>query len=116
VLANLLFETSRRDRPVSIEGITRFFLARYGANRSQRTVKRWIENLRSVHQCLIGARREEPAGYFWVLTADDTEEATRPYLQQIKTMWRTARVVLPKHRLLELLGQLAMDTSGGTNG
>ena len=60
----------------------------------------------------IGARREQPSGYFWIVDETDQEEATRAYRAQILAMCRTLRVLDSPRRRTELAGQVELELVG----
>ena len=76
---------------------------------SARGVKGIVEQLRFTHRMPIGANREEPFGYFWIVDAADQLAAVGPYKAQIISMWRTLRALDSKTGLRELLGQLRLE-------
>lgn len=76
---------------------------------SARALKGIVEQLRVAHHMPIGANRDEPAGYFWIVDAADQVAAVGPYKAQIISMWRTLRVLDSKTSLRELLGQLRLE-------
>jgi hypothetical protein len=61
----------------------------------------------------IGARREEPAGYFVIQNNEDLEAAVGPYKSQILAMVRRLRVLEPsQHSRLEFLGKIRLELEG----
>lgn len=93
----------RRECPVSIAGIT----AATGAE--ARAVKEAVENLVACHRCMIGARRGEPAGYFWIVSAEDQVAAVGPYKAQILAMLRRLRVLDSPEDYCAFIGQLPLE-------
>lgn len=102
-VSTLVMFRKGRSNPISIDAISR------ETGLSPRQVKGVIESLRTTHRMPIGASREEPAGYFWIVDAEDQAAAARPYRNQILTMWKTLRVLDSRKRLRELLGQLKLE-------
>jgi hypothetical protein len=80
---------------------------------SPRQVKGIVERLVVDHKMKIGARREEPFGYFTIESAADLEEAAGPYRAQILSMWRRLRVLESRQAMRELHGQLRIDEDNG---
>lgn len=72
----------------------------------QRTIKGTVQQLRVNHHCPIGARREEPAGYFWIVDEADRKAAVGPYRAQLLSMWDTLRVLDSPVANRELLDQM----------
>jgi hypothetical protein len=93
----------RRSNPITIAEICR------GDNRAAREVKAAVESLVTVHRCRIGARRGEPAGYFWIQTAEDQAAAVGPYRAQILAMLRRLRVLDSAEDYRRFVGQLALE-------
>ena len=92
-----------KDRPVSIAQIS----VMTGFN--ERQIKGIVEQLVVTHRIPIGGRREEPAGYFMIETAEDREAAVTPYKRQILAMLRRLKVLESKQALSEFLGQLELE-------
>ena len=57
----------------------------------------------------IGALRDWPGGYFWMVDARDFEVGLQPYRQQVVSGWRLLRALDEPARLRELHGQLRME-------
>lgn len=104
----ILIYPRRRPVPISIAAIVGVIGAEF-TPLTDRKVKEIVEQLRLTHHCPIGASRQEPFGYFWIVTAADRETAVRPYRQQILTMWRTLRALDSPAALRELHGQLRLE-------
>jgi len=68
-----------------------------------------VEQLVVSHWMKIGGRREAPAGYYMIETAEDLATAVGPYRAQIISMWRRLRVLMQPQALRELLGQLKLE-------
>ncbi|MCB1020611.1 MAG: hypothetical protein KDC27_11825 [Acidobacteria bacterium] len=77
-----------------------------------RQVKGVVASLREEFGMPIGSRREQPSGYFWVVTEEDHEAAWGPYRAQMLTMARTLKRCDSPRRLAELAGQLEMELVG----
>ncbi len=103
LVAGLIWEHAGRANPISIAEI------RHRTGLSERKVKDVVEQLRVTHRVPIGARREEPAGYFRIVDAEDREAAVGPYRSQILQMFRVLRVLDEPGRVRELLGQLRLE-------
>ena len=97
VIAALIWRHQGRDNPINIEQIGR------NTDYQPRDVKAIVEGLRREHLMPIGARREEPSGYFWIVDAADREVAAAPYRRQILTMWETLRRMDTPQHLRELM-------------
>lgn len=93
----------RRECPVSIAEITK----ETGAD--ARAVKGAVEKLVAHHRCMIGARRAKPAGYFWIVSAEDQQEAVRPFKAQALKELRRLRVVDSPEDYRAFVGQLALE-------
>lgn len=78
-----------RQRPVRLATILAAMPSSYA---TERTVKATIERLRRQGKA-IGSSRQEPYGYYWVLTEEDAREAARGYLAQIRTSAETLRAM-----------------------
>lgn len=80
---------------------------------TERQIKGVIEQLIVTHRMQIGARREDPAGYFMIQNAEDLDAAVRPYKSQILAMVRRLRVLDPSHHSrLEFMGQIRCELEG----
>ena len=103
IVAEIIWTHQGRKNPVS-----RAMLSK-ATGKTERDIKGVVEQLVVTHRARIGARREEPAGYFVIMDAEDLAAAVAAYRSQIFAMWRRLRVLLSKHELAELYGQLAME-------
>lgn len=103
LVASLIWQRRGRGNPISIARLRQL------TGFSERQIKGIVEQLVVAHRMRIGARREEPAGYFMIETAEDLEAAVKPYRNQILAMWRRLRVLEQPQRLSELLGQLRLE-------
>ena len=102
VVAEIIWSHQGRKNPISIATLCA------SVGKKERDIKGIVEQLVVAHRARIGARREDPAGYFVIDDAEDLAAAVGPYRAQIFAMWRRLRVLLSKHELAELHGQLAM--------
>jgi hypothetical protein len=103
LVASLIWQRRGRGNPISIARLRQL------TGFSERQIKGLVEQLVVAHRMRIGARREDPAGYFMIETAEDLEAAVKPYRNQILAMWRRLRVLEKPQRLRELLGQLRLE-------
>lgn len=103
LVASLIWQRRGRGNPISIARLRQL------TGLSERQIKGIVEQLVVAHGMRIGARREEPAGYFMIETAEDLAAAVKPYRNQILAMWRRLRVLEQPQRLRELLGQLRLE-------
>jgi hypothetical protein len=109
-VAGMIWRHQGRDNPVPIKEIVRVAAISFRLpNLSDRKVKEIVQQLRVVHRCPIGARREEPAGYFWIVDAEDLEAGLGPYRAQVIEGWRVLRAIAPRAWVLQLHGQLTLD-------
>ncbi len=102
LVGGLIWKHTGRRNPISIAEITR------QTGFHARQVKEVVEQLRVTHRAAIGARREEPAGYFRIVDAEDLEETVGPYRSQILRMFQVYRALDEAHRVREFLGQLSL--------
>lgn len=102
VVAGLIACHQGRGDPISIAALTA------ATGWRDREIKGIVEQLVVTHRMRIGGRRGEPVGYFTIVDLEDLEAAVRPYRDQIFAMWRRLRVLMSKHALAEMAGQLAM--------
>jgi len=103
IVANLIWRRQGRDNPISIAVIVE------NTGLSAREVKQIVEDLRSQHRMPIGAKREDPSGYFWIVDASDREVAAAPYRRQILTMWETLRRMDSVEHLRELREKMTVE-------
>lgn len=73
---------------------------------SYRDIKSIVEILRKKHSCQIGARHEDPAGYFWIDNDEDRKAAVGPIRSQVEKMFETLVVLDTLERNRELLDEL----------
>jgi hypothetical protein len=103
LVAALIWQHRGRANPISIARLRQL------TGFSERQIKGLVEQLVVTHKMRIGGRREEPAGYFIIETAEDQAAAVGPYKSQILAMWKRLRVLEQPHALRELLGQLRLE-------
>jgi len=98
-----------RQDPITIAAIIQEARGRVPALNA-RQVKQIVQQLRVTHRCPIGARREKPAGYFWIVDAEDLEAGLGPYRAQVIEGWRVLRAIAPREWVQELHGQLTFES------
>lgn len=76
--------------------------------KSRRDVNDIVAQLVIAHRCRIGAKRDEPAGYFWIVTAEDERVAVAQYKAQLIQEARRLRVLASDAAYQELMGQLRL--------
>jgi hypothetical protein len=103
VIAEMIWAHQGRAHPISIACLAK------STGKSERDVKGVVEQLVVTHRMRIGGRREEPVGYFVIVDAEDLAAAVGAYRKQIFAMWRRLRVLLSRHELAELHGQLVIE-------
>jgi len=103
LVAAVIWRHQGRTKPVTIAEVAEV------VNLDARKVKEIVEVLRVTHRCKIGAKRGDPAGYFWIVDAEDLKAAVEPYRNQILSMWRTLHVLDSRESMRELLGQMRID-------
>jgi hypothetical protein len=103
VVAEMIWPHQGSAHPIALK-----FIAK-AIGKTERAVKGIVEQLVVTHRMRIGARREEPVGYFVVVTAEDLDIACKAYESQIFSMWRRLRVLRQPHHLRDLLGQLRIE-------
>jgi hypothetical protein len=111
-IAEMIWAHQGRANPISIATLAR------ATGWTERDIKGIVEQLVVTHRMKIGGKRGEPVGYFIVVDLEDLEAAVRPYRDQIFAMWRRLRVLMSRHALAEMAGQLAMsaDRAPGESG
>jgi hypothetical protein len=103
VVGGIIWRHKGRADPISIAVLSR------ATGRTEREIKRVVEQLVVSHRMKIGGSRGEVNGYFVVVDAEDLETAVRPYRNQVISMWRRLRVLADVRTLRELLGQLVIE-------
>lgn len=103
IVGSIIWRHAGRANPVSIARIHE--LTGY----SERQIKGIVEQLVVAHRLRIGAKREEPAGYFMIQDGSDQAAAVGPYRSQILSMWKRLRVLESLEGLRELQGQLKLE-------
>lgn len=103
LVAGLIWRRAGRRCPIPIAEIQR------QTGLSERKVKEVVEGLRVTHRAAIGASREEPAGYYRIVDAEDREAAVGPYRSQVARMFRVLRALDDPARVKELLGQMTLE-------
>jgi hypothetical protein len=102
MVAEIVWRHQGRANPISINTLCK------STGYSEREIKGIVEQLVVTHRLRIGGKRGEPVGYFVVVDLEDLEAAVRPYRDQIFAMWRRLAVLMERHALAEMAGQLAM--------
>lgn len=106
LIAALIWPRRGRERPISIAEIIQMAGVE---GLTERTVKGVVEQLVVTHRCRIGARRDAPAGYFWIADAEDQAAAVNPYKAQILSMLRRLRVLDSAEDYRAFVGQLELE-------
>lgn len=106
LIEGLIWQRRGRGNPISIAEIIQVSGVE---GLSDRTVKGVVEQLVVTHRCRIGARRDDPSGYFWVVDAEDQAAAVAPYKAQILSMLRRLRVLDSAEDYRVFLGQMALE-------
>jgi hypothetical protein len=103
LIAALIWKHKGRANPISIARLTET------TKLGDRQIKGIVEELIVTHRLPIGAKREEPYGFFAIVDAADQETAVKPYRNQILSMLRRLRVLEDSGRLREFMGQIRME-------
>ena len=106
LIAALIWFRKGRANPISIAEIIQMAGVE---GLSERTVKAVVAQLIETHRCRIGARRDEPSGYFWIVDADDQDAAVRPLKAQVRAELRRLRVLDSAEDYRHFMGQLALE-------
>jgi len=106
LIAALIWQRRGRMAPISIAEIIRVAGVE---GLTDRTVKAVVAQLIETHRCRIGARRDEPSGYFWIVDADDQDAAVRPLKAQVRAELRRLRVLDSHEDYRAFVGQLALE-------
>jgi hypothetical protein len=106
LIAALIWFRRGRQNPISIAEIIR--LAGVDGL-TDRTVKAVVAQLIDTHRCRIGARRDDPCGYFWILDAEDQAAAVRPLRAEMRALARRLRVLDSYEDYRAFVGQLALE-------
>lgn len=105
LVARLIWKHRGRGNPVSIARL------RENTGYSERHIKGIVEHLVVKYGIRIGARREDPVGYFVIEDAEDLAVAVGPYKAQILSMLRRLRALETAARVQEFLDQLRAEAS-----
>jgi hypothetical protein len=100
LIASLIWKHKGQANPIPIARLRE--LTGY----SERQIKGTVESLIVTHRMKIGARREEPAGYFMIETKEDLAAAVGPYRSQILSMLRRLRVLDTYEACRDFLSQV----------
>lgn len=103
LVAGMIWKHKGRNNPISIARISEL------TKLSDRTIKGVVERLIVTHKIRIGARRDEPAGYFVIEGIEDLDAAVGPYKAQMLSMLHRLRVLAPPEVVREFLGQLKIE-------
>jgi hypothetical protein len=106
VVAGMIWKHQGRNNPISIAALSS------ATGKDARAIKAIVEQLVTTHRARIGGYRGadgDPAGYAVIVDAEDLAAAVGPYRAQIFAMWRRLRVLLSRHELAELHGQLGLE-------
>jgi hypothetical protein len=82
----------------------------------EREIKDAVRSLVIDFDLAIGGRRQEPYGYFLILTAEELEDSLRPLGHEIRALLLRYKKLGNKHRLLQLLGQIKAELENDKNG
>lgn len=95
--------------PVSVQKLADF------VGVSPREVKAIVKDLVENFGIPIGASRGEPHGYYLVMTLEEMRTTVRVYEGEVFSLLRRIRTLNPKHRMVELFGQMKLqeDSGGG---
>jgi hypothetical protein len=106
VVGEMIWRHQGRGNAIALDAIAA------ATGKDARTIKGVVEQLVVSHRARIGGYRGaagESTGYAVIVDAEDLAAAVGPYRSQIFAMWRRLRVLLGKHELAELLGQLRLE-------
>ncbi len=109
LIAGLIWKHQGRENPISIARIREI------SKLDERGIKGVVAELIDGHKMRIGARREEPAGYFIMVDAEDVQAGMGAYRAQFITMARRLRILDPEG-MPELFGQLSLEERIGGQG
>lgn len=90
------------NNPVPLQILMRHF------DTSDRTIKSYIESLRTEWLLPIGSSKFPPSGYYWIYTAEEFKAWLEAYLSQPREEFRTAYRML-RANFPELAGQIKFD-------
>lgn len=102
-VARLIWKHRGRNNPVSIAKL------RENTGYSERQIKDLVAQLVVNHRLKIGARREEPAGYFVIESCEDLAAAVGPYKAQIHAMLRRLRALETPEAVRQFVQKLAVE-------
>lgn len=71
-----------------------------------RAIKAAMKSLVEDFGVPIGASRQEPYGYFLIITPEDLEQALRPLQNEITSLARRVRTLAGAQRVAEIFGQV----------
>lgn len=100
-LARVLVKATAK-YPLGLNALIRHF------SLTDRTVKAYIESLRSEWLLPIGSSKFPPTGYYWIASANEFKGWLEAYLSQPKEEFRTAHRML-RANFPELAGQINFD-------
>jgi hypothetical protein len=106
VVAEIIWRHRGRANAISIAMLTA------ATGKDERAIKGIVEELVTTHRARIGGYRGGEGarvGYAVIVDAEDLAATVGPYRRQILSMWRRLRVLLSKHELAELHGQLRIE-------
>lgn len=106
-VAGLIWRHKGHRNPISIAEISQV------TGLSDRLVKSVVESLVMLHGMKIGARRENPRGYFVIETIEDQEIGVKPYKRQALRMIERVRKLDSPRGIREFLGQLRISEGEG---
>lgn len=106
LIAGLIWLRRGRANPISIAEIIQVSGV---AGLTDRTVKGTVAQLIEIHRCRIGARRDQPCGYFWVVGAEDQAAAVGPLQAEMRAFARRLRVLDSPEDYRTFMGQLVLE-------
>lgn len=105
LIAGLIWKHQGREHPISIARL------REVTSLDERAIKGVVADLIDGHKMRIGARRDEPVGYFIMRDAEDIQAGTGAYRAQLIAMARRMRILDPEG-MPDLFGQMSLDEGG----
>lgn len=76
---------------------------------NERSIKALMKNLAESFEVPIGASRVPPFGYYLILTAEELENTSANYKNEIRSLARRVRVLEGPHAAAEYCGQLSLE-------
>jgi len=101
ILRELVFHLGL-SRAISLRGL------RDKTGSDDRSIKDAIRGLVVNFKVRIGSSRNNPPGYYLVVTTEDATAAAQPLIGEIRHLVQRVRVLLDPHQLAELAGQIGL--------